>query len=234
MRGLHLHQVRAGRHGASATTRSRTPRRSSTTCSASLPSPISAATTSPMSTQSDFSNTALGRGIQEGKTDAVSKGLTRGRAEDGAARPAASRRVSPAARARRRAGRAALGRLDIAFIRSPTCDGAGAGRSPEQPRSRSPSSATTRSGRRNWPRTSPSRKTRPTARLRRGRSPARLFTDAAAREAAEAKALAAERRQQALMQGYTGNMCSECQNFTMVRNGTCEKCDTCGSTSGCS
>lgn len=36
------------------------------------------------------------------------------------------------------------------------------------------------------------------------------------------------------MQGYTGNMCSECQNFTMVRNGTCEKCDTCGATSGCS
>ncbi|TIT57628.1 MAG: vitamin B12-dependent ribonucleotide reductase, partial [Mesorhizobium sp.] len=28
--------------------------------------------------QSDFSNTALGRGISEGKTDAVSKGLTRG------------------------------------------------------------------------------------------------------------------------------------------------------------
>ena len=61
-----------------------------------------------------------------------------------------------------------------------------------------------------------------------------LFTDAAAKEAYEAKALAAERRQQAIMQGYTGNMCSECQNFTMVRNGTCEKCDTCGSTSGCS
>jgi ribonucleoside-diphosphate reductase alpha chain len=32
-----------------------------------------------------------------------------------------------------------------------------------------------------------------------------------------------------MSQGYTGNMCSECQNFTMVRNGTCEKCDTCGS-----
>ncbi len=78
VRGLHLHQVRAGRHGAWATTPSRTRRRSSTTCSASLPSPISAATTSPMSTQSDFSNTALGRGISEGKTDAVSKGLTRG------------------------------------------------------------------------------------------------------------------------------------------------------------
>jgi ribonucleoside-diphosphate reductase alpha chain len=61
-----------------------------------------------------------------------------------------------------------------------------------------------------------------------------LFTDAAAKEASEAKALAAERRSRAIMQGYTGNMCSECQNFTMVRNGTCEKCDTCGATSGCS
>jgi ribonucleoside-diphosphate reductase alpha chain len=61
-----------------------------------------------------------------------------------------------------------------------------------------------------------------------------LFTDVAAKEAAEAKALAAERRAKAVMQGYTGNMCSECQNFTMVRNGTCEKCDTCGATSGCS
>jgi ribonucleoside-diphosphate reductase alpha chain len=61
-----------------------------------------------------------------------------------------------------------------------------------------------------------------------------LFTDAAAKEASDAKALAAERRAKAVMQGYTGNSCSECQNFTMVRNGTCEKCDTCGSTSGCS
>ena len=51
---------------------------------------------------------------------------------------------------------------------------------------------------------------------------------------AEAKALAAERRQKAVMQGYTGDMCSECANFTMVRNGTCLKCDTCGATSGCS
>ena len=53
-------------------------------------------------------------------------------------------------------------------------------------------------------------------------------------EAAEAKALASRRRAQAVMQGYTGNECSECHNFTMVRNGTCEKCDTCGATSGCS
>src|SRR5690606_33822895 len=42
------------------------------------------------------------------------------------------------------------------------------------------------------------------------------------------------RRAQAVLMGYTGNSCPECQNFTMVRNGTCEKCDTCGATSGCS
>lgn len=34
--------------------------------------------------------------------------------------------------------------------------------------------------------------------------------------------------------GYTGNACSECGQLTMVRNGACEKCDSCGSTSGCS
>ena len=65
-----------------------------------------------------------------------------------------------------------------------------------------------------------------------------LFSDKAAADAAAAKADAkkveAERRMRSIAQGYTGNMCSECQNFTMVRNGTCEKCDTCGATSGCS
>lgn len=34
--------------------------------------------------------------------------------------------------------------------------------------------------------------------------------------------------------GYTGDVCSECGSITMVRNGTCLKCMTCGSTSGCS
>jgi ribonucleoside-diphosphate reductase alpha chain len=38
----------------------------------------------------------------------------------------------------------------------------------------------------------------------------------------------------ARMKGYEGDSCSECGNFTLVRNGTCLKCDTCGSTSGCS
>jgi len=39
---------------------------------------------------------------------------------------------------------------------------------------------------------------------------------------------------EARMKGYEGEACSECGNFTMVRNGTCLKCDTCGGTSGCS
>ncbi|MCU7495219.1 MAG: vitamin B12-dependent ribonucleotide reductase [Ignavibacteria bacterium] len=34
--------------------------------------------------------------------------------------------------------------------------------------------------------------------------------------------------------GYTGDVCVECGSITMVRNGTCLKCMTCGSTSGCS
>lgn len=56
----------------------------------------------------------------------------------------------------------------------------------------------------------------------------------AASEQSAAKKLASDRRVKAMMQGYTGDMCMECSNFTMVRNGTCLKCDTCGSTSGCS
>jgi ribonucleoside-diphosphate reductase alpha chain len=43
-----------------------------------------------------------------------------------------------------------------------------------------------------------------------------------------------ERVREARMKGYEGDACSECGNFTLVRNGTCLKCDTCGSTSGCS
>ena len=52
----------------------------------------------------------------------------------------------------------------------------------------------------------------------------------------EAKAAPSEadRVAEARAKGYTGESCGECGNFTMVRNGTCLKCDTCGSTSGCS
>jgi ribonucleoside-diphosphate reductase alpha chain len=44
----------------------------------------------------------------------------------------------------------------------------------------------------------------------------------------------AERREEAKAKGYEGEMCGECGHFSLVRNGTCMKCDTCGSTTGCS
>ena len=43
-----------------------------------------------------------------------------------------------------------------------------------------------------------------------------------------------ERIRAARMKGYDGDSCDECGNFTLIRNGTCLKCDTCGATSGCS
>jgi ribonucleoside-diphosphate reductase alpha chain len=44
----------------------------------------------------------------------------------------------------------------------------------------------------------------------------------------------ADLRAEAKVKGYEGESCRECGNFTLVRNGTCLKCDTCGGTSGCS
>jgi ribonucleoside-diphosphate reductase alpha chain len=39
---------------------------------------------------------------------------------------------------------------------------------------------------------------------------------------------------EARAKGYEGEACGTCGNFTLVRNGTCLKCDTCGGTTGCS
>ncbi|AWD20621.1 vitamin B12-dependent ribonucleotide reductase [Fuscovulum blasticum] len=47
-------------------------------------------------------------------------------------------------------------------------------------------------------------------------------------------AVTADARTKAKMQGYTGDPCGECGNYTLVRNGTCLKCNTCGGTTGCS
>ncbi len=43
-----------------------------------------------------------------------------------------------------------------------------------------------------------------------------------------------DERAKAKMQGYEGDPCGDCGNYTLVRNGTCMKCNTCGATSGCS
>ncbi|MDR2135579.1 MAG: ribonucleoside-diphosphate reductase, partial [Treponema sp.] len=39
---------------------------------------------------------------------------------------------------------------------------------------------------------------------------------------------------QARIKGYEGDSCPVCGSFTLIRNGTCMKCDTCGGTTGCS
>jgi ribonucleoside-diphosphate reductase alpha chain len=44
----------------------------------------------------------------------------------------------------------------------------------------------------------------------------------------------AELLAEARAKGYEGEACGTCGNFTLVRNGTCLKCDTCGGTTGCS
>ncbi|MBO9473463.1 vitamin B12-dependent ribonucleotide reductase [Shimia sp. R10_1] len=46
--------------------------------------------------------------------------------------------------------------------------------------------------------------------------------------------LTMDARSKAKMQGYEGDPCGDCGNYTLVRNGTCMKCNTCGATSGCS
>jgi ribonucleoside-diphosphate reductase alpha chain len=40
--------------------------------------------------------------------------------------------------------------------------------------------------------------------------------------------------QKARYMGYEGDPCPECGALTLVRNGTCLKCDSCGGTTGCS
>jgi len=56
----------------------------------------------------------------------------------------------------------------------------------------------------------------------------------AAAETSAAAVTAMSARDKAKMQGYEGDPCGECGNYTLVRNGTCMKCNTCGGTSGCS
>ncbi|MBN8243007.1 vitamin B12-dependent ribonucleotide reductase [Nitratireductor aquimarinus] len=160
---------------------------------------------------SDFTNTALGRGINEGKAIPFSKGLTRGatpfKLVSGKSGEPKGEAGGPSVRAI--ASGATVHALKPAV--SELQEEATAFRRDYEERAKELAEEAAQEGETDA-----------------------LFTEAAAQEAAEAKKVESHRRQQAIMQGYTGNMCSECQNFTMVRNGTCEKCDTCGATSGCS
>ncbi|GLS29429.1 ribonucleoside-diphosphate reductase class II [Mesorhizobium albiziae] len=189
---------------------------------------------------SDFGNTALGKGIQEGKTNLVSTGWTRGHKPmlvAGSSEPKGSAAtVTPAPQ---RAAPTAFSGSNVRAISSGATvtalkpvvtelsEGATAFKRDYEERAKELAEEIAEE---NHPDLFEDET--------EGSATTALFSDKAQADAAaakaEAKALAAERRAKAVMQGYTGNMCSECQNFTMVRNGTCEKCDTCGSTSGCS
>jgi ribonucleoside-diphosphate reductase alpha chain len=169
--------------------------------------------------QSDFDKTALGRGITEGKATPFSKGLYRGASpvklvSAAGSDPKGFGGSAPTTAPARAAPTAFAGSNVLAL--KPASDEALAYKRDYEERARELAEEMVEQE----------------AEAAGGAEA--LFTDAAANEAAEAKKLAATRRQQSLLQGYTGNECSECHNFTMVRNGTCEKCDTCGSTSGCS
>jgi ribonucleoside-diphosphate reductase alpha chain len=56
----------------------------------------------------------------------------------------------------------------------------------------------------------------------------------AAEKSGQVREVYAKRAAEARMKGYEGDACGSCGNFTLVRNGTCMKCNTCGGTSGCS
>jgi len=56
----------------------------------------------------------------------------------------------------------------------------------------------------------------------------------AAAPAPSGAARAAKAALQARERGYTGDPCPECGHLTLVRNGACLKCQTCGATTGCS
>jgi ribonucleoside-diphosphate reductase alpha chain len=182
---------------------------------------------------SDFSNTALGKGIQEGKTNLISTGWTRGYkptlvsggnvdrslAEPKGAATAAPAKASSGGSVTAFAGSAAR-KLEVTTAIA-TSEIVAFKRDYEERAAEFAEEDTDEA-----------------LANETDQAATALFSDKAAADAAaaktEAKKVEAERRMRSIAQGYTGNMCSECQNFTMVRNGTCEKCDTCGATSGCS
>ncbi|KAA0689542.1 vitamin B12-dependent ribonucleotide reductase [Neorhizobium sp. P12A] len=175
---------------------------------------------------SDFNNTALGRGVSEGKADVVSKGLTRGYkptlvSGTGGERQASEVKGSASATPARAASGATVTAISGNTVRKL-----------ETVAVASTSEVVA------FKRDYEERAKELAEEIAEEVVSEGLFSDAAAEEAAtaksDAKKLESERRARSIMQGYTGNMCTECQNFTMVRNGTCEKCDTCGATSGCS
>ena len=162
---------------------------------------------------SDFSNTALGKGIKEGKTAPVSKGWTRGHKLE---------LIAPGGQPMGGTPAGSGGGSNVTAISG------GAAVVSEAVAAMNAEEAT--AFKRDY-----EERARQLSEEIADEEAGELFdTETAEETRADAKTVEADRRAKAIMQGYTGDACSECSNFTMVRNGTCLKCDTCGSTSGCS
>ncbi len=168
---------------------------------------------------------ALGKGIEEGKpagggpaSKYVSRGLTRSRTDKlavvsgaGAAERGGEGRSSPAPSAESGARSVPGGGVKAAAASNVTALHAGA------PRAEVSGTAAL--------------KAEAEAKL----SPTQALGQQAWTEAlAQARAQAAEKRAEARAKGYEGDACDQCGNWTLVRSGTCLKCDTCGGTTGCS
>ncbi|MGE3714163.1 MAG: vitamin B12-dependent ribonucleotide reductase [Alphaproteobacteria bacterium] len=74
----------------------------------------------------------------------------------------------------------------------------------------------------------------PTSKAYQGTAQAKPVMKAGTAKATQEEAHLREQIIEARAKGYEGDPCGDCGNFTMIRNGTCLKCDTCGGTSGCS
>jgi ribonucleoside-diphosphate reductase alpha chain len=72
-----------------------------------------------------------------------------------------------------------------------------------------------------------------TATVTRVPEPVGAVASAPSAGAVKGQVVAAKARE-AIAKGYSGDACTQCGQFTLVRNGTCLKCDSCGTTSGCS
>ena len=144
---------------------------------------------------SDFSNTALGRGVQEGKAEAISKGLTRGH------------------------------NLKVVSTASHEANGKANGDNLDSVLARQAESVRAM----HVTRSATNLKEKPET-----FKDDMVFHSASASASASSGTANARQAVLARIKGYEGEACGECGNFTMIRNGICLKCDTCGGTSGCS
>jgi len=190
--------------------------------------------------QSEFSSTPMGRGIADGKTQPVSTGWTRGHKLSVVSGQGSGRGSEPAGSAAGAPARATAPKASNANTVTAVASASGKTSLAARPVGEiiEEASAFKRDyaeRQADFQAETEAETSAEAVKAEVVKAEATGLSPLAEREAkADLKALEADRRMKAMMQGYTGDMCPECSNFTMVRNGTCLKCDTCGSTSGCS